>query len=66
MGVACGTYGGQEMHRGFLRGDLMERDHLEDLGLYGMIILKCIFKNLVEELDEIALAQDRKSWWAPV
>jgi len=28
----------------------MERDHLEDLGIYGMIILKCIFKNWVEEV----------------
>ena len=27
----------------------MERDHLEDLDIYGMIILKCIFKNWVEE-----------------
>jgi hypothetical protein len=49
MGEACSTYGGQEMHTGFLRGDLMERGHLEDLVVYGIIILKFIFKNLVEE-----------------
>jgi len=27
----------------------MERDHLEDLDVNEMIILKCIFKNLVEK-----------------
>ena len=32
---------------GFWRGDLMERDHLEDLGIDWTIILKWTFKKLV-------------------
>jgi hypothetical protein len=33
-----------EMHTGFCWGDLRDRDHLEDLGVDGRIILKWIFK----------------------
>jgi hypothetical protein len=33
-----------EMRTGFCWGDLRERDHLEDLGVDGRIILKRIFK----------------------
>jgi len=33
-----------EMNTGFSWGDVIERDHLEDLGLCGMIILKLILK----------------------
>ena len=32
------------MHTGFWWGQLRDRDHLEDLVIYGRIILKCIFK----------------------
>jgi hypothetical protein len=32
-----------EVHTGFLWGDLREREHLEDLGVDGRIILKFIF-----------------------
>ena len=40
--VAC--MGTGEVHTGFWWGGLMERDHLEDPGVGGMIILKWIFK----------------------
>jgi hypothetical protein len=33
------------VHTGFWWADLRDRDHLEDLGLGGKIILKWIFKN---------------------
>ena len=39
MGGVSGTYGGE-----FWRGNLRERDHLEDLGVDGWITLKWIFK----------------------
>jgi hypothetical protein len=35
MGVACGTYGGEENLYGFLWGNLNKRDHLD-----GRILLK--------------------------
>jgi hypothetical protein len=47
-----GTCGRQDMCiQGFGGGDLIERDHLEDLGIDGSIILKWIFKKW-----------DRKAW----
>jgi hypothetical protein len=33
-----------EVYKRFWRGNLRERDHLEDTGLDGMIILRVIFK----------------------
>lgn len=50
-----------ELHTGFWWGTLEERDHLEDLGLDGRIILKLIFKKWHSEggTDWIDLAQDR-------
>jgi hypothetical protein len=36
------VYGRREIHIGFWLGILKERDQLEDLGLAGRIILKCI------------------------
>jgi hypothetical protein len=45
------------MNTGFWWGELMERDHLEDLGVCGMIILKLISKKVGwEGMDWIALA----------
>jgi hypothetical protein len=38
-----------EMHTGFGRGDLRERDHLEDLGVDERIILKWICKKWDDE-----------------
>jgi hypothetical protein len=34
----------RDMHTGFWWGNLRERDHLEDEGIDGRIILKLIFK----------------------
>jgi len=43
MGGACGTYGG-ELCAGFWRGRLRKRDHLEDPGVDGRVILRWIFR----------------------
>jgi hypothetical protein len=44
--VACMWGGGRgDMHTGFSWGNLKVRDHLEDLGVDGRIILKWIFMN---------------------
>ena len=45
----------------------MKRNHLEDLGVDGNIILKCIFKKWNgESWTEYGLAQDRDRWPALV
>jgi len=43
MDGACSMYGG-EAHKGTLWGQLKERDHLEDKGIYERIILRWIFR----------------------
>jgi hypothetical protein len=43
MGGACSTYGG-EVYTGFRCGNLWKRDHLEDSGVDGRIILRWIFR----------------------
>jgi len=47
------------MHTGFWWGDLRERDHLENSGIEGQIILKWTFKKWDGGMDSIVLAQDR-------
>ena len=55
-----------EVYTGFRWGDLRERDHLEDLGAGGRILLKWIFKQWDRGMDWIDLSQDRDSWRAVV
>ena len=47
--------------QGFLWGKLSERDHLEDLGTDGRILLKWIFK---DGMERHGLVQDSYEWWA--
>jgi hypothetical protein len=45
MGGACSTYRGRgEVYTGFWWGSLKERNHLEDPGINGRIILRYIFR----------------------
>jgi hypothetical protein len=54
------------VHTEFWRGNLRERDHSEDLGLDGRIIIKWTFRKWGREMDWIDLAQDRDRWLAIV
>jgi hypothetical protein len=45
MGVACSAYG-EKVYTEFCWGNLRERDHLEDPGVDGKIILRWIFRKL--------------------
>jgi len=42
--------------------DLNDRDHLGNLGVDRIIILKCILKVLTVDVDWINLAQNRDEW----
>jgi hypothetical protein len=54
---------GGEACTGFWWENLKERDHLGDLGVDGMIILRWIFRKWdVTVMDWIELAQDRDRW----
>ena len=56
-----------EVYTGFWWGDLTVRDHLEELGVDGSIILKCIFQEVGRgTVDWIAAVQDRDKWRAIV
>jgi hypothetical protein len=48
--------GREEVHTRFWWGNLRERDRLEDVGVDGRIILKCIFKKWKGGMDWIHLA----------
>jgi hypothetical protein len=66
MGRACDMNGEQgRCIQDYGVGDLMERDHLEDLGVDGRIILQWIFKTWDGVgMDWIDLAQDKDGWRA--
>jgi len=66
MVVECSTMGRREVYTGFWRGNLKERDHLENLGVDGNIILMWIFRKWNGGMDWIHLAQDRERWQAVV
>jgi hypothetical protein len=59
-------WGNGKLHTGFWLGDLRKRRHLEDLGIDGRIILKCVFKKCDGEKNWIDLVQDRGRWRALV
>ena len=44
MGLACSTSGRGGAYTGFWWGNLRDRDHLEDPGVDGRIILRWIFR----------------------
>ena len=58
MGEACSTYGAEDVYTRFWLENLGERNHLEDPGIDGRIILSWIFKkrgmawiDLTEDMD---------------
>jgi hypothetical protein len=50
------------VHTGYWWTNLRERNHLEDPGIDGRIILKWIFQNWNRGMDWIDVAQDRDRW----
>jgi hypothetical protein len=46
-GEAFETLGTREVYTGFCWGEIMEGDHLEDLGVDGWIILRWIFRKWI-------------------
>ena len=65
MGGTYNTYGGgEEAYKVFGSENLRERDHLEDLGIDGRLILKWMIKNWNGGMDWSDLVQDRDRWVA--
>ena len=52
------------MHAGFWWGNVRKRDHLEDPGLDGRIILKWNLRKLDGGIDWLDLGQDTDRWRA--
>jgi len=55
------TYRG-EVHTGFCWGNLREKEHLEDPGVDGRIILRWIFRKWDVDIDWIDVAQNMDRW----
>jgi len=53
-----------EVYTGLWWGNLRARDHLEDPGIDGRIMLRWIFRNWYGSVDCIDLAQKRDRWQA--
>jgi len=51
MGGACSTYGRGEVYIGVWWGNLKKKDHMEDPGVDGRIILRWIFRKWGRGLD---------------
>ena len=56
------------MHTLFSWGNVKKRDHFEDLGVCGRVLLKRIFKilNGGGDMDWTDVTQNRDRWWAVV
>jgi len=64
MGGACSTRGGEEWCMQGWWGNLRGRDHLEDTGVDGRIIIRWIFRQYEWGTDYIDVVHDRDRWWA--
>jgi hypothetical protein len=60
------VWGKEQSNVGFWSERFRKRDHLEDPGVDGSIILKFIFEKLDGRVNWIRLAQDRERWRAVV
>ena len=54
------------MYTGFCWGNLRERDHLEDPGVDGTIILRWMSRKCDGGMNLIDLVKDRDRWWVLV
>ena len=61
------VWGRVEMYTGLWWGHLREKDHLEDPGLEGRVILRWIFRKWdMRGMDRFDVAEDRNRWRALV